>query len=280
MPRLARARCTLNELSFARAVGIASDEVLLQSLVRTWVSLLWKVPLHDRNRIVFEWPIDAWTLSMPSGSAFSAAMARLQKSNSTLATLLKSAITSRPFDPSRIRAKATSDGKAGHGLARALSSKGMTISLDVAGWQQSPIQVRTSRRTAAVCNAWMPTLLEGHVRAIDRHVRTLPEYENPGTHQLGHIEFDSQKSQMPTRAQSLLQNSLREDRRNVWWAYCLHGFFHRFSGSDTASVRVHWNGTTNPNAKQSTPVAEVPIKIQRRLKNRGGTPDCGCREVR
>jgi hypothetical protein len=283
MAKLSRAHCVLNELSFeAREEGPGGerrDIALLRTLGLTFTELRRTASVHDRNRILMECPSDVWALRLPGGTAFATAFDALSRTNEVLATLLRIAATDGSYDRSAQRPVRTEHGGSA-GLARAVSSHGLAVSLNVERWRLAIVNVRTASRSKTVCNAWHPWITGAHLAVIGRHVPVLPAYEDHGTHDPQNVRYVRGKSHLPANARALLEGSLT-GADGTWWTYCEHGFFHRFAGTDRGGRMVaHWNGTTNPGASQVTRVEDVPATTRGRLVALGGFSGCGCREVR
>ena len=260
------------------------DFHLVQVLAKTLRALRSSVAIHDRSKVVFVSPPALGGLRLPGGTPFLTAISRLKYQDDRLATLLLSMLDG-PWSPEIGHESWRFQGIAAFGLSEAIASQGLAVSLDSVPWQQATLPVETSnvaggRKRRVVVNAWRESLDEEHRVTIDRHLRVLPTYENPGTHEPGNAAYKRGKAHLPANAERVLSYAVQSPGRpGTWWALCEHGFFHRFAGA-TRGLRplVHWNGTTNPRASQVTPENEVPTGLRAHLESLEPARDCGCRE--
>jgi hypothetical protein len=248
-------------------------------LGRTLLALRRTVAVHDRARVVFVTPSRIGALKLPGGTFFSGALGSLDED---LKVLVKGLLLGPWFDESTVT-RWNFAGLPAPGLGEAIRTRGLAVSLDRAPWQQPTLTVHRATRARGsprtVPNAWQGTIEEIHRAALARHLRVLPAYDNPGTHDPTSPNFDPAKSHLPKNAQRILEHAV-PDGNNPWWARCECGFFHRFDGSlQGTRWRVHWNGTTNPKAKQITREESVPRAVRERLRNLEPVRDCGCRET-
>jgi hypothetical protein len=280
MPTISAA---INELSFG-TVETATDAELLERLARTLLALRRTVAVHDRHRVAFFGPSNLGSLALPGGSKFMAALQLLLRSDELLGQQLLVLLDGPWFDVSE-NALWQVDGAAAHALSFAFSQPGgLAVSLDASPWQRSRLPMKATgrrARNASVLNAWQPELAAEHRSFMDAQLPVLPDYENPGTHDPTSSKYVQGKAHLPENADRLLEHAVPTGRTlATWWAYCEHGFYHRFSGSRVRQrLRVHWNATTNPDATQVTRVEHVPGVVKARLALLVPTTDCECREV-
>jgi len=216
------------------------------------------VPLPLREEICRASAVVMDTLTLPGGMTLRAAVASLPRDMARFIGLT-------------IERMAVLGGAA---QVHAAQRPAVLVSLQVAQWMSASIN-------AVACNIWSPTRLEGlRGSVLDTELAVLPLYENPGHHDPDSSARDPAKSLLPVSASRMLISALPEDQgRTTWWAYCEHRFFHRFAGSRSGiDIKVHWNGTTNPNAKQTTAMTSVPSWIMPALKP-FVVLNCGCREL-
>lgn len=274
------AHAVLNELSFSGAPRGEVDTELMQALGKALLALRRAVAVHDQPRVVFKTPPGLGALKLPGGTPFSKALSSLPDD---LRVVVHSLLDGPWFDDSIAATWHFADAPA-LGLGEALALKGLAVSLDRPAWRAPEIPVqRKSRRGAhaKVPNVWQATLADSHRAVLAQHVPVLPAYEDPGTHDPDSPKYDHQKSHLPRNAAHVLRHAVSADgSHGTWWAKCEHGFFHRFDGAlKGARWVVHWNGTTNPNARRVTREEDVPGDLRKRLEGLKPVEDCGCREL-
>lgn len=294
-----RAIMAMNERS-VEGTSEHDDGELLKRLLLTAREIHRVVVANHRARLRVAWPEEVlgdWAL--PGGTRFREALQRLRGQERDLARSCEPFFTNGVlFDGQGFL---TEEGeRAGsepfllldrlaRGLRVARDADGVTISFDV----DTSRKPRIPDDDGGVLNAWSQRP-EGHRGAVKRLGMTLvvlPEYENPGHHDPSRKELDRSRSLIPERHERLLQAALpvaHTSTSTTWWAYCEHRFFHRFMGSiRDGRPLVHWNGTTNPHAKQNrdpteyapTVESDVPSDLRERLRLLR-VEGCGCREVR
>jgi len=296
---MSHAHIVLNELSLECALGAPrrSSVDLLMDLIRAIQSLRRNVAQHDEERIVPVVPDALGSKTFPDGTTVLKALNAVDAQDQVAAAFLRRILSAGPwFDDQGIvnSVVVTSDrvdvrifGKLGAGLRAALDLDGLTMSFHQAPWSATPLQATVttddgSSRMEVLENLWTTVLTLSQLGAIEKHVAVLPEYENPGHHEPDGPHYIQGKSHIPREAERLLRYSLPADAaRTRWWARCEHDFFHRFQGSLRGQrIRVHWNGTTNPKATDTTSEAVVPIDIRNQLRGMEPARSCGCRELK
>jgi hypothetical protein len=293
-----RAILVVNELPWAPAVGAHDDDlVLLRTLAECILEIRRSVSSHHVNEIGIALPEKLYSLQLPGGTRFGEALKRLRLSGgegrnvAELMTLLL--LRGVTFDSAGCCAAWECDNPAevaygefskAAGLAIAVARGGLAVSLATAPWKRSSLRVEVAystseRREVDVPNIWDKNLSDVQLAPIAAHLPLLPLYENPGHHDPAKPPFLTWKSQIPRGGERLLSAALPTIDRRTWWSYCVHGFFHRFQGSvRVGRLVVHWNGTTNRNARQATSDEEVPKDLRSQLV-RFPVTQCLCREL-
>ena len=295
------AMIALNERS-AEGVSDREDDELLRTLLQTAREINGAVIAHARPRLrlQFAWPEEIWRdWALPGGNHFRSVLQRMRAKERDLVQRCQRFFDDGVLfddqglidfgDGEKIRSELLLHlGVVARGLRVARDTEGAALSFDVDGARQP----RVPDGESGIANAWSPRP-EGYREVLKRlgaKLIILPDYENPGHHDPNSPGFDPSKSKIPERHGRLLRAALPVDgtsTSSVWWACCEHRFFHRFQGSlMDGRPRVHWNATTNQNAKQnrdpdyaSTTEEFVPLKLRGDLRPQLVVEGCGCREI-
>lgn len=295
---MSRAHLVLNELSFnsTRVAQQHNGVDLLKRLALTIRSIRRSVAQHDEDRIVPVVPDGLGAKCLPDGTTVQKALHLLSLQDQDAAALLRRVLSTGPwFDDQGLvisiavtsdRASAMLLGRNGAGLRAALDLGGLTVSIDIPPWQVTPLSLMVTTdtgatRTEALENLWTPVINASQLLILGKHVSVLPDYEDPGHHEPDSLNYVQGKSHLPRAAEQLLRHSVPSDAsKTTWWARCEHEFFHRFQGTPQGQrLRVHWNGTTNPKARETTQESVIPIDVRNRLRQMEPARNCGCREL-
>lgn len=297
-----KAIIALNELSVKGETEHADDELVLRFL-RTEQRLVNAIAPAHHPYLWLALPVELTaSLKLPGGTLFWKALQRLSTKDLELTLRWKERMErGLYFDEAGIVYPEQPDGdeapstppflfndSPARGLHVARDLEGGALSFDVKEWRASPIPPGET----GVPNAWGlgPNQHRAVLDAVAKKIWVLPDYEDPGHHNPSSPKYLPQKSLLPQRPERLLAAALPAEGQSAnttWWAYCEHKFFHRFQGSafDNRPV-VHWNGTTNPLAKQNcnvkfTPTLDshVDATLRKQLMALGPVQGCGCREL-
>ena len=268
----------LNEFS-AEGEAEYDDEELLRRLLQTEQNLFRAITPVHRHHAQLAVPYELTSsFALPGGNLFWMALQRLSSKELELARHWKERVDRGLYfddDGAVCRDQPDSDGAIStppflindwpaRGLRVARDLDGGVLSFDLKEWRVPHIPPGET----GVPNAWGPLLNQYRavLDAVAKKIWVLPEYENPGHHDPTSPKYQSQKSLLPRRPERLLAAALPADGQSAgttWWAYCEHKFFHRFQGSvRDGRPWVHWNGTTNPMAKQNSSVKFAPTLLE------------------
>lgn len=261
----------LNELSF-RVRSSVADVELLRRLGRTMRAVKDRTSAHQRSSVAFRVPeVLAPSPEMPGGSRVATVLRQVEDEVERQLLLV---LLDYPDLPCPLPSKFHHAGELAHGLGWVLRNRSLAISLDVPGYQVAELDVVSddpSIPSGPVANVWSEDLSQVQRETLRQHVDVLPDYFDPGTHDPSNPRYVPGKSVLPRAARRLLQHARVDD--GVWWTCCKHGFFHRFAAANP----THWNGTTDPRARQATREDDVPKAIRDywRLPSIR-VEDCGC----
>lgn len=276
----------LNDASFRAAPDAPPDVSLFRQLFDSFLALRAAVPQHEEQNIVPLFPpTGIYPLQLPGGTRVAEALKRIDP---TLAQRYRAILTRgrhyQPPEPGGAR-RVLFQGEDLAAVHLAQSQGALCWSVGVAAFGVSvlgvSIESENGTEQGAVANLWRESLEVLHLETLGRSVDVLPAYEDDGRHVPGDHRYVSGKAHIPTRAAEMLRHARKERDASTWWVYCKHRFFHRFQGrlASDGRVIVHWNGTTNPKATQSTEEQIVPIDL-RRVLIQFPAPECGCRELK
>jgi len=294
MPAALRAAIVVNELSWSGPCHDRDESGLLEILTRALVTARARVSTHHSALVDVALPEDLWRRRLPRGSTLGAVLVQMRSAaQRDLAHRLKQFIdTGHRYpasDPVAVDMPngltVSHRGQAAAGFRYVLESQGVALSLDVDEWRKHPVDVDVCRgdepaaRVQTIAHVWSDVISDSQLAPVGAIIPLLPAYENPGHHDPEQPnQYIPSKSQLPRRPRRLLESALPEPG-GTWWAFCEHRFYHRFQGRGAGpGPTVHWNGTTNPRARQVTREEDVPIALRKALSARP-VDQCGCREI-
>ena len=260
----------MNELSFAGSSS-TTDVDLLRGLGRTLRAAKSRVSERHRRDVSFRPPeVLGPAPKLPGSTRVSTAIRQVTDEVERNLLLM---LFDYPGIPCPLPAQFHHNGEPAHGLGHALGETAPVVSLDVPPFQRDVLRVDSSRPTVPtgdVANLWTVQIPARWLEALRRHVDVLPAYSDPGHHDPGSGKYKNGKAIRPRGAERLLSHAVLAD--TGWWTRCEHGFYHRFAREDP----THWNGTTDPNARQVTRDNDVPAAVRAYWAKRPGITDCGC----
>jgi hypothetical protein len=309
------AYAVLNDESLS--VGGSKGEInMLTALFETFQALQSAVAVPDQPAIRAYIAKATYSMPLPSGDSLRDVLRSLSRTiHGDMANRLRIILTkaAQTLDENDANTGPVSDtevtfGSAGQAreapaLRAAWVLGGLAWSAAQPPWhgETISIQVRDAPgafRGEVLANACRPEISPVHRAVLARqHMTVLPDFDHEDCrHVFGHRTYDKEKSHIPEHAARILTYAVPVEGGAKWWAKCACGFYHRFSGSqqqpEPGRMRVHWNGTTNPNAtgnrqKKAAPTIDthVPLDVRNKLTENAkvsglANGECGCRELK